>query len=489
MKINLASGNIGLEAGTTNQTDKRALLVYAGVFKSMDGEVEITPAHIEVLIANHNAKLAALGDTVRMADYPPIQLDHSTSAKDTVGRLIGPLELGTHNGVVALFGNVRILGLENWEKVADGRWTHLSIGADLDLGELQELTITPFPAAKNACLLSAKGAVSMAKKVKRLMENEKISEDEAKEKLSKMTDEEKTKLGADEDEDDKTKLSKDKDADDKAKLAAEEDEKKAKLAAEHEEKETKEKEEKEKEAAKLSAKKLEDEEKDAEEKKKAIASDEGKAKLSAALKGFQSQAGNVRLALRAANIQSRFARLRSCAKVSPAELKKMDFVKLASSNNETLEAVLKTYEDREPVIHVGQYGSLKATSASQIAKEVKLSSLEAETRANMSSVQGKKGAKTKLSSEPFETSNNNKVEDEQLVGDHTALWSEIVKAVKEGNEDGGKALFVKACRMVTGDNVSIDETSMAALMSSFASLEDNFSSVVRLSAETSGIKL
>jgi hypothetical protein len=476
MKINLASGNIGLEAGTTNQTDKRALLVYAGVFKSMDGEVEITPAHIEVLIANHNAKLAALGDTVRMADYPPIQLDHSTSAKDTVGRLIGPLELGTHNGVVALFGNVRILGLENWEKVADGRWTHLSIGADLDLGELQELTITPFPAAKNACLLSAKGAVSMAKKVKRLMENEKISEDEAKEKLSKMTDEEKTKLGADEDEDDKTKLSGDKDADededDKTKLSGDKDaDDKAKLAAE------------------LSAKKLEDEEKDAEEKKKAIASDEGKAKLSAALKGFQSQAGNVRLALRAANIQSRFARLRSCAKVSPAELKKMDFVKLAASNNETLEAVLKTYEDREPVIHVGQYGSLKATSASQIAKEVKLSSLEAETRANMSTLSGKKGAKTKLSSEPFETSNNNKVEDEQLVGDHTALWSEIVKAVKEGNEDGGKALFVKACRMVTGDNVSIDETSMAALMSSFASLEDNFSSVVRLSAETSGIKL
>ena len=486
MKINLASGNIGLEAGTTNQTDKRALLVYAGVFKSMDGEVEITPAHIEVLIANHNAKLAALGDTVRMADYPPIQLDHSTSAKDTVGRLIGPLELGTHNGVVALFGNVRILGLENWEKVADGRWTHLSIGADLDIGELQELTITPFPAAKNACLLSAKGAVSMAKKVKRLMENEKISEDEAKEKLSKMTDEEKTKLGADEDEDDKTKLSEDKDVDDKAKLAAEEDEKKAKLAAEHEEKETKEKEEKEEETAKLSAKKLEDEKAESEEKEK---KEEGKAKLSAALKGFQSQAGNVRLALRTANIQSRFARLRSCAKVSPAELKKMDFVKLASANNETLEAVLKTYEDREPVIHVGQYGSLKATSASQIAKEVKLSSLEAETRANMSTLSGKKGAKTKLSSEPFETSNNNKVEDEQLVGDHTALWSEIVKAVKEGNEDGGKALFVKACRMVTGDNVSIDETSMAALMSSFASLEDNFSSVVRLSAETSGIKL
>ena len=56
----------------------------------------------------------------------------------------------------ALFGRVRILGAENVEKVKDGRWIHLSMGADLEEGKLSELTITPFPAAAHASML-AKG--------------------------------------------------------------------------------------------------------------------------------------------------------------------------------------------------------------------------------------------------------------------------------------------------------------------------------------------
>jgi hypothetical protein len=465
MKVSLASGNIGLEASSTNQTDKRALLVYAGTFKSMDGDVEITPAHIEVLIANHNAKLEKLGENVRMADYPPIQLDHSTSAKDTVGRLVGALELGTHEGLVALYGHVRILGQENWEKVADGRWTHLSIGADLETGELQELTITPFPAAKNACLLSQKGEVRMSKKLKFLMENDKISEDEAKEKLATMTDEEKKELSAkcsdDEDSDD-AKLSADKDEDDKAKLAAEE-----------------------KEKAELAAKKLaEDEEKEKEDKEKKT---EAKAKMSAALKSFQDKAATMRLSMRTANLQSKFARLKASAKVTPAELKKMDFVKLAAANDETINAVLKTYEDREPVIHTGQFGSFKATNVSEIAKEVKFSNLENETRQNMALLRNKNGAKTKLAEFPI-TSDTNKVEEIAMPSDHTALWSEIAKAMQAGDEETAKGIFLKAVKMGSGD-VNIDENNMATLMSSFTDLEENFSTVVRLATETSGIKL
>jgi hypothetical protein len=213
---------------------KRALLCYAGKFASVDGDVEITADHLAHIVVRHNGKIDRLKESIRMADYPPVQLDHSTSARDTVGRLMGPLELGEHEGNVALFGHVKILGSDNWEKVLDGRWTHLSIGADLETGDLLELTITPFPAARNATLLSTKGATVVIKE----------TDEEMKARLAK-EEEDKAKLSADGDEDDKTKLGDEKitiehDADGDGKLpddklsADEED--KAKLAAEDEEK-------------------------------------------------------------------------------------------------------------------------------------------------------------------------------------------------------------------------------------------------------------
>lgn len=147
----------------TDKLDKRAMLVYSGKFDSLDGPVEIKDEHLDKLATTHNSlfsKLSRLATgEVPLKSCPPIQLDHSTSAKDTVGRLVGNLEVGEHqmedgSTVKALYGNVRILGKENVEKVADGRWTNLSIGADLETGKLSELTITPFPAAPDAALLA-----------------------------------------------------------------------------------------------------------------------------------------------------------------------------------------------------------------------------------------------------------------------------------------------------------------------------------------------
>ncbi len=86
------------EAKTT--LDKPAMLVYTGSFESMDGPVEIKDEDIEKLASNHNTLLAKLsrlasGD-VHPKHNPPIQLDHSTSARDTVGRLVGNLTVGEH---------------------------------------------------------------------------------------------------------------------------------------------------------------------------------------------------------------------------------------------------------------------------------------------------------------------------------------------------------------------------------------------------------
>lgn len=143
--------------------DKPAMLVYTGEFESMDGPVSIKDEDIEKLAANHNgfmAKLSRLASgEVHPKHNPPVQLDHSTSARDTIGRLVGNLSVGEHtdeagNKVKCLLGTARILGKENVERVQDGRWTHLSGGFDLETHKVTELTVTPFPAAGEASLLS-----------------------------------------------------------------------------------------------------------------------------------------------------------------------------------------------------------------------------------------------------------------------------------------------------------------------------------------------
>lgn len=150
--------------------DRPAMLVYAGKFDSMDGEVTVTEEHIDRLVENHNLRLSkftanlSAGSEPPLHSAPPLQLDHSASATVTIGRVIGKLFKGSYTdeetGVVApaLFSEkVRVLGKENVEKVDDGRWIHLSIGADLESGKLNELSVTPFPAAANAALLAKRG--------------------------------------------------------------------------------------------------------------------------------------------------------------------------------------------------------------------------------------------------------------------------------------------------------------------------------------------
>lgn len=436
------SGEIASIANNTAQNEKRAVLVYAGTFNSMDGEVTITPVHIEVLCRNHNEKLEKLGGEVKISDYPPVQVDHSTSAHDTVGRLIGEVDIGTYQGQVALFGTVRILGQENWEKVSDGRWTHLSIGADLEAGIIQEITVTPFPAAQGACFLSKKGVQHMGKKkLASESETDEAKGDSKEEEIKEEGDsKEEAKLSADSDADDKTELSADNDEDEKKKLA---------------EKEEKEKDEEE-------AKNL-------------------KAKLSA----FSAKSSNIRLALKTANVKTRFARLRSQAKVTPAELKKMDFAKLCASNDATIDAVLATYESREPVIFVGQYGSIKASNASEVAKQVRLSAQEEETRARFTSIPKKA---TKLSSVTDVPEHRTMtVEDDVKMSDDTA-WNEIVRAIEGGNHDDGKKIFSKMCKF-GAESSPVAESDMAELMGAFADLESDHTEIVRLMSASIKTKL
>lgn len=324
----------------------------------MDGPVDVTDDQLRLVVQAFTARLAKFAEgAVPMKECPPMQVDHTSSAHDTVGRLTGPLSLEEMeiDGEMrlALVGFTTVLGKENVEKVLDGRWTNLSVGCDFDTGEIKELTITPFPAAAHAALFSqptrlGEGMDAKAKLKKHLMENDKLSEKDADEKLSKMSE-----------DDAKKELSR---------MAAE-DEEKAKLAADEEEK-----------------KKLAAEESEKDEAKKLALRKERLTRLSARTVARAAD-GGVRLAR--AQVMVRLSKLKADAKITPAEIKKIDVEKLAKLSSEARNAVLASYDSREPVIHIGTVGSVKAldpTAMMSAQSKKKFDKLYAESRGRFTSL-------------------------------------------------------------------------------------------------------
>lgn len=494
-----------------NHLDKKALLVYCGKFESLDGPVEIKDEDVEKLAANHNSLFSKLAEATGLKHCPPIQLDHSTSAKDTVGRLVGNLEVGAHKAedgqeYKALYGTVRILGKENMEKVQDGRWTHLSIGADLEKHRISELTITPFPAAAEASLLaqfsavvkkgshmgyeisitqyngkygyecrlkpgitflrcdeifhSADGALKAAKEdiedhemtygTKSQMSGKRLAADinaarDLVVKISKQvssvaptvdvdtsgnivstffeTAEEASKAAALLNSSGKfrkvlkdgdsvhcylaantstTKLSEGEETMDyksmKEKMAMYEKCKK------HMGKDGQSEEEVEKKLAEMDDEALSKMAADADEAEKKMAEDEEKKKkeeeqLSAKMsahkekiiqlrKSMKATKTNVELATKKAGLQTRLSKLKADGKITPAEIKKIDIEDLAVKATDVVDAVLATYEKREPVIMTGLLGTTKALTAAQLQAQVKKMNktvLELETELNMPS--------------------------------------------------------------------------------------------------------
>lgn len=535
-----------------NQLTRRARLVYEGEFESLDGPVKVTSDHLEKICQSYNGRLAklkrlALGP-VGVAHMPPVQLDHTRSARDTVGRLenadLVVEDWTDEDGKTrkALYGNVRFLGRENVEKVLDGRWSTLSVGADFDSGKLDELSVTPFPAAERATLLArsrlskqtvyeesdadghrlevivdtvtgvytamvdgaaigdyaSEGAARTAckEKARASIQNVKLgyrenfvtevewngieatvykegknryylqannyrggggfdesftatSDAEAErkaveilKKASRLTRAQlangekgyvevtidggrKMRYSFDEfrkitkssansfidevvsrynnaggqarivwtlshiDKDSIMKLAlyqrlrrhlkkkmSDEEVDEKMnKLSEEEDEEELKKLAEEMDEEEK------KELA-------ESEEKDSDEhKEKMKKMSTARENIARLASDFRARKESAQLAAKAAEIGSRLSAIRASGRITPAEVKKIDIKQLASKSKEAIDAVLKSYEDRQPVILVGQLGSMKPMSLKEIekaGKTARLTRLELETRKNMS---------------------------------------------------------------------------------------------------------
>lgn len=456
-----------------SKLDKKAMIVYCGDFESMDGKVTIKDEDVEKLASNHNTIMAKLS---RMAsgehhprNNPPIQLDHSTSAKDTVGRLVGDLTVGEYEvdgkKMKALFGTPRILGKENVERVEDGRWVHLSMGADLENHRLTELTITPFPAAENASML-AKGdttaEVHMSYKEakekmagydkcrKHLTEVEKKSEEDADKHLEGMKD------------DDVTAMSKSYD--------------------EH-----------------LSRMAEDEEKKKEEESKRMAANADKKASMIQLAKGFQAGKTKVLVALRKSNIRTRLMKLSSQGKVSPAEIKALNIDELVAKSDEAIDTAMATYNDRQPVIDIGLFGSVKALSASQLstqASKAKMVSAELEARLNMPSK--REEALKELSKLTEGMPKDAKIQEAELTADKgegetfEKLWGDVKKMMDDGKHDDAKAhlrshLSGLGPRMGEAVTQADPTVEMSALAEEVKTMHTSFNDLVKLAAPALGV--
>jgi hypothetical protein len=354
--MRLQSGHLTDEANaedTDSKLRRKAMLVYEGTFQSMDGEITLSSQDLQLICDQYNSGLEKMkrflggGPKVQV----PVQLDHSPKSVDTVGRVDGPITMGSFTDedgkeLAALYGELVFIGKDNVEKAKDGRWTHLSIGLEKN-SKLTEVSVTPFPAAPHASLLSKKlgtGELDMgyssvkkmhekyAKCKKHLMDSQKMSEEDADKHLESAKDEDLSRM-----------------------------------EKEHDENEEK-------------MKKKMSEEKGTEEGKEL-------SKLRNEIVELRKDQENVRLATRKLSVATKISRLRAMGKITPAEIKKIDIVRLAKSSDEALEEVLKAYELRQPVISIGQVGSTKASDPSKVAAELKRLNklqMEADSKANMS---------------------------------------------------------------------------------------------------------
>lgn len=455
--------------------ERDVVLVHEGTFKSMDGEVEITPEHIERFAANRNGLIAKLRRVIGEGEVPlrycpPIQLDHTVSARDTVGRLVGQLtvadvDIGKDKPVMVkgLLGRLRIMGASNIEACNDGRWIHVSIGADLSTCEINELSITPFPADPDAAMLSKKrlsvtgeyGGVKYEIRPSTepegfdiYVEDKKVvshqgTEDDVRKEAERYIDSLKLstggtmkftarlkklfKLAEDKEADEKKEALKKKLMEDEKLSAEEAEEKLASLTDE--------------EFKKLAEEKDDKELSDDEEKEKLAAEEEKKKELSAARAGISKLAkemvatsNELNLAARKAKVNARLSAIRKAGKITPAELKKIDVVSLSKMDESAAAEVLKTYSNREPVIDTAVHGSAQATNLSAVAAKYKKAKLELETRLSMPSKAA--SAKAELSKiEKEEADEIAKLQAESPVEHYESNYAKLSRLSDEGKKE------------------------------------------------------
>lgn len=489
------------------------MLVYSGQFESMDGPVEVKAEDVLRLAEKHNGLLAGIrrfaGGSVPVKDCPPVQLDHSASAAHTVGRLTGDLSVDDlmieDQPRKALFGTLTILGKENVEKVLDGRWTHVSIGADLETGKLNELSITPFPAAASAAMLSKKRLAAGGCSVEALngglfevknpegvpIEGSPFKTREEADKAAEQYSERATGAfraskgeGMDKEKLKKHLMEKEKlsaeDADKKlASMSDEECKHLAKEADEHEKK--------------LAAEKTEEE-----EKQKKAEMTARREKLVTLSKGLRSKQAGISLAAKKASISTRLSALRAEAKITPAEIKKMDLDKLAGESEAVVEATLSAYSNREPVIFTGALGSQKGENVAALAQAYKSEKLLLETALNMPSKRADAEKRLAALNSEYQAKITKLSEGGTVIHidtaghSHNDVYGELCKMLDEGKD---VAAFKARLKQVLSEakvsmTTSTDDSEkrLTALAGEVKAVQDQVNEVIALAGAALGVE-
>jgi hypothetical protein len=213
-----------------------------------------------------------------------------------------------------------------------------------------------------------------------------------------------------------------------------------------------------------------------------------KEKLTTLSAGFAGFAATARTEAAHGRILTRLSKLRAHGKVTPAEIKKMDLVKLAASPANEIELVLATFENREPSVLVGQVGSTKASDLSALSdSEKKKAQLEADSRSRMSLLvhadANKAGGAKTVRLEGGRTEGEaekpgDKKDDKDEMAYFEKEYEEISKMMGEGKSGEAKdrlKAFMTKHKAMSGSALSHTETNAEETEKHLSALADNVS--------------
>lgn len=286
---------------------------------------------------------------------------------------------------------------------------------------------------------------------KHLQEKEELeSEEEAKEKLAKMTEEEKSELAAE--------------CDEKEKLAEGEDEDKDKLSTEENAPD---------DAVNDPGKKLDP----------ATEAPIGEAKMKRMAADFRKRSSETRLAIAQLKIKNRLSQLRASAKITPAEMKKINIARLAQESEATQKAVLESYANREDVIPTGVLGARQAANIAEIEKSARMVALEEETRSHFKSLPKKAGQRRLTLLSNAEEMPDSASLSGDVDKDYEHLCALIDGDSKEEAKENLRAFLseIRAGRYKgLQDGAGDDEKQLSSLSENLTMLQNNFEDIIKM---------
>jgi hypothetical protein len=216
---------------------------------------------------------------------------------------------------------------------------------------------------------------------------------------------------------------------------------------------------------------------------------ESQEKLAKLSQGMGARLASIKLAAKESKIISRLSGLKASMKITPAEIKKIDVKRLAKENDATIEAVLSSYESREPVVFAGIIGTtqtinMAAAEKARLAKEMEkdiLASMPFTSRLRKSSL-----------AEGEQEGAADKVEIHVDTDPHTDLmteYNELCKMMDEGKLDEVKAKLKK--RYMGGlasygaavqEDAGATHERMSMLEQELVKLQNEYEEMVKLTA-------